>query len=227
MNTSFTATDHSLHPHCHARPPEPVLQQGQCLLLTLMSSIPMASVHGCHSVSSGNYEQHCFFQLSGQSMAVIEGTLVQHEFLPLPKDGHTLFHSGVVPWEMFQILYFMGADPLHCNFEMGSSCCAAMQSVTCKLTYMWVALAWTSVSSTCSCILSSASCTAGSWASALPTVPTMTPFRIDFTTSAPSFDATWLRASATALSLPYWYSMLNMNPASDSTHWCQVQNVGK
>ena len=118
MNTPFTATDHSLHPHCHARPPGPVLQQGQCLLLTLMSSIPMASIHS-HSVSHGDYKLHCFFQLSCQSMVVIQGTFVECEFLPFPKGGHTLFCSGIVPQEVFQILYLMGGDPLHHNCEYG------------------------------------------------------------------------------------------------------------
>ena len=101
MNTPFTVTDHSLHLHCHARPPELAFQQGQCLLLTLVSSIPMASVHGHHSVSHGNYELHHFFQLSSWSMTVIEGTLVECEFLPFPKDGHTFFHGGMVPQEMY------------------------------------------------------------------------------------------------------------------------------
>ena len=73
----------------------------------------MASLHGHHSVSHGDYELHLFFQLSSQSMAVIEGTLVEHEFLPFPKDNHTLFFIGVVPLEMFQTLYYMGGDPLH------------------------------------------------------------------------------------------------------------------
>ena len=48
-----------------------------------------------------------------------KSTLMEHEFLLLPKDGHTLFHSGVIPQEMLQILYFMGGDPLHHNCEYG------------------------------------------------------------------------------------------------------------
>ena len=114
MNTPFTATDCSLHLHCHAKPPEPIL--GECLLLTLMSSVPMASVHDYHSLNHGDYELHCFFQLSGWSMAVIEGTLVECEFLPFPKDGHTLFCSGVVPQDVFQILYFMGGRSTQSQF---------------------------------------------------------------------------------------------------------------
>ena len=67
----------------------------------------------------GDYKLHSFFQLSGQSMAVIEGTLMECEFLLLPKDGHTLFHCGMISQEMFEILYFMGGNPVHHNFEYG------------------------------------------------------------------------------------------------------------
>ena len=42
----------------------------------------------------------------------------------------------------------------------------------------------------------------------------------DFMVSASSFNVTQLRASAATLSCPFWYSMLNMNLASDSTHHC-------
>ena len=79
----------------------------------------MAPIHGHHSMSHGDYKPHSFLQLSGQSMVVIEGTLMEYEFLPLPKDGHTLFHCSMVPQEMFEILYFMGGNPLHHNFEYG------------------------------------------------------------------------------------------------------------
>ena len=106
--------------------------------------------------------------------------------------------------------------------SMGSSCCSAIQSVTCKFTYVWAVHAWTAVSSTCWCVPLSASATVRSWASDLPAVPTVIPSRMDFTVSAFSFYVTWLRASATALSIPFWYSMLKVNPASDSTKWCWV-----
>ena len=117
LNTHFTATDHLLHLHCHARPQELVLQQGQCLPLALMCPIPKAPIHGCHSMSLGDHKLQSFLQLSRQSMAVIEGTLMEHEFLPLPQDGHALFHCGVVSQKMFEILYFMGGNPLHHDFK--------------------------------------------------------------------------------------------------------------
>ena len=139
-----------------------------------MPCVPIAPIHGHHSMSCGDYELHSFPQLSDQSMAVVEGTLMEHEFYPLPTDGHTLIHNGVVPQEMFEILSLMGENPLHHNFEYGIFFCATTQSITCMLMCMWVTCAWTAVSSTCLCILSLASATVGSWASALPVVPMVT-----------------------------------------------------
>ena len=104
--------------------------------------------------------------------------------------------------------------------SMGYSSGAATQSITCKFTHVWTALTW--IAATCLCILSLACATAGSCASALPMVPTVTPSRIDFTTSASSFYITLLRAFATASSLLSWYLILNVNPANDSYQWCWV-----
>ena len=39
---------------------------------------------------------------------------------------------------------------------------------------------------------------------------------------ASSFDVTWLKKSVATLSHPFWHSMLKVNLASDSTHWCWV-----
>ena len=101
LNTPLTATDHPLHLHCHIRLPELVPQWAQYSPLKLMFSVPMALIHGHHSVSCGDYKLHSFLQLSGQSMAVIEGTLVECEFLPFLKDGNTLLCHGVVAQKMF------------------------------------------------------------------------------------------------------------------------------
>ena len=82
-----------------------------------MFCVSITPVHGHHSMSHGYYKPHSFLQLSSQSMVVIEGTLMECEFLPFPKDDHTLFHNSVVSQEMFKILCFMGGNPLHHNFE--------------------------------------------------------------------------------------------------------------
>ena len=62
---------------------------------------------------------NCFFQLSSQCMAVVKGTLMECEFLPLPKDGNVLFCHGMVSQEMSEILYFMEGNSLYDNFEFG------------------------------------------------------------------------------------------------------------
>ena len=117
LNTPSTATDD--HLHCHARPPKLVLQQGQCSPLALMCCIPKAPIHGCHSTSHGDHKLQSFLELSGQSMAVIEGTLMEHEFHPVPQDGNALFYCGMVSQKMFEIPYFIGGNLLHHNFKYG------------------------------------------------------------------------------------------------------------
>ena len=63
-------------------PPELVLQQVQHLLLTLVSSISVQSIHSNHSMSCGDYEPYNFFQLTSQCMVVIEGSLIEdHLFM--------------------------------------------------------------------------------------------------------------------------------------------------
>ena len=155
-------------------------------------------------------------------MAVIEGTLMEHEFLPFPKDGLSLFHSDMAPKRCFRSCILWVEIQSITILSIGSSSCAATQSITCKFTHALAALARTAVSSTCLCIFHQPPPPLGHEHQPLPTVPTVTLFRIDLTASASSFNATWLRASATALSLSFWYLMLNVNPASDSTQWCWV-----
>ena len=126
LNTPFTATDCLLHLYHNARPPKPVLQQGQCLLLALMLHIPMAPIHGCYSMSHGDYKPQSFLQLPTQRMAVIEGMLMECEFLTVLQDGYAFFHHGMVSKKMSVHSITL--------FSIGSSCCAATQSITCTFT---------------------------------------------------------------------------------------------
>ena len=103
--------------------------------------------------------------------------------------------------------------------SIGSSCWVVTQSVTCRSMH---AAGVASVSWTGLCISSSALATSRSWATDLSVVHMVTPSRMDFTVSEPSFDVTGLRASVATLSCPFWYSMLTMDLASDSIHWCWV-----
>ena len=84
-----------------------------------MFHVPMAPIHGHHSMSHGDYKPHRFLQISSQGVAVVEGTLMECEFLLLLKDCYTLFHWSMVSKEMFEIPYFMGGNPLHHNFKYG------------------------------------------------------------------------------------------------------------
>ena len=78
-----------------------------------MSSISMAPIHGPHSMSHGDYKLHGFLQLSGQGMMVVKGTMMEYEFLPLPKDGYTLLHCDIgLPREVWDpVLYRRQSTP--------------------------------------------------------------------------------------------------------------------
>ena len=56
LDASLAAANHPLHLSCHAGPPELVIQQAQCLLLALVSSIMVTSIHGSYLVSLGDHE---------------------------------------------------------------------------------------------------------------------------------------------------------------------------
>ena len=100
--------------------------------------------------------------------------------------------------------------------SIGSSCCTATQSITCKFTYMWAVCTWMEVSSTCLCILLLASATVGSWVLALPAVPMVTPSRMDFTASAFSFDTSNSIVS----------SFLIFDAKSESCQWLHPMMLG-
>ena len=93
-----------------------------------------------------------------------------------------------------------------------------MQSITCR--FMHAAQARIAVSWNGSCISSSDLATTA--LSIIPSSSHSDPSRMDFMVSASSFEVTWLKVSVAALSHPFWYLILNVNLASDSTHWCLV-----
>ena len=59
-----------------------------------------------------NYKLHNFSQLTSQCMAVIEGSLIEHQLFPLSKDGHSLLSVHIISQKMLQILYFSSGDPI-------------------------------------------------------------------------------------------------------------------
>ena len=118
MDASLMVVDHLLRLHSHARPPELVLSQVEYMLLTLVSSISMTSIHGGYSMSCGDYKLQNFFQLVNQYVAMVESILVECELLLLPKGGHSLFNVGVLSQEMLQILYVLSRDPFDQNLPV-------------------------------------------------------------------------------------------------------------
>ena len=65
----------------------------------------------------GDYELQNFFQLTSQCMAVIKGSLIEHQLFPLLKDSHSLHSVCVISQEMLQVLYFPIRDPIDCGFK--------------------------------------------------------------------------------------------------------------
>ena len=122
----------------------------------------------------------------------------------------------------FRFCTFQLGIQLIMALSTGSSHWVGTQSVMCRFTQIWAALAQMAASWTCLCISSSVSATTGSWAFTLPVNLMVTPSRMDFTVSMYSLNVTWLRASAAALPCPFWYSMLKVNPVSNSTWQCWV-----
>ena len=57
-----------------------------------------------HSMSHGDYKLHNIFQLAGWCMALIEGSLIEHQLFPLSKDGHSILSVHIISQQMLQIL---------------------------------------------------------------------------------------------------------------------------
>ena len=125
-------------------------------------------------MSCRDYELQNFFQLTCWCVAMVEDSLVDHQLLPLLKDSFSFLVFAPPPSRCFRSCTFQLEIHLIMVLSIGSSCLVVTQSVTCKFTLAWVALARIAVSPTYLCISSSASFTARSWASALPVIPMVT-----------------------------------------------------
>ena len=78
LDALLTAANHPLHLSGHAGSPKPVIQQAQCPLLALVSSIVVTSIHGSYSVSLGDHESQNFLQFASRGVAMVKGSLVKH-----------------------------------------------------------------------------------------------------------------------------------------------------
>ena len=155
-------------------------------------------------------------------MVAIQGSLIEHKIFPLSEDGHSL-HLFVLSFKRcFRSCTFRLGIQSIAALNTGYSHWVATQSVTYRFTCIWVALVWMAASWTCLCISFSVSSTTGSWASALPVHPTVTPSWIDFTVFTSSLNITQFRTFVAALSHPFWYLMLKVNQVSDSIQQCWI-----
>ena len=76
LDASLAVANHPLHLNSHAQPPELVIQQAQCLLLALVSSIVMTSIHGSYPVSLGDHELQNLFHFTSGGVVMVKGSLV-------------------------------------------------------------------------------------------------------------------------------------------------------
>ena len=115
LDASFVVANHFVHLCGHAEPPEPVLEQVQHSLPTLVFSILVTFIHNTHSMSHGDYKLHNLSQLAGWCMAVIEGSLIEHQLFPLSRDGQAILSVHIIFQEKYEILYFPTGDPIDCS----------------------------------------------------------------------------------------------------------------
>ena len=78
LDVSLAAANCPLHLSGHAGPSELVIQQAQCLLLALVSSITMTSSHGSYPVSLGDHELQNFLKFISRGEVMVQGSLLGH-----------------------------------------------------------------------------------------------------------------------------------------------------
>ena len=77
LDELLARANHPLHLSSHARSPELVIQQAQCLLLALMSSIMVTPIHGSYPVSLEDHESQNFLQFTSGGVAMAKSSLVE------------------------------------------------------------------------------------------------------------------------------------------------------
>ena len=77
LDASLTAAYHLVHLSGHSWLPEPVTQEAQCLLLALVSSIMVTSIHGSYPVSPGTMNHKTSSNFPG-GVVMVKGSLVEH-----------------------------------------------------------------------------------------------------------------------------------------------------
>ena len=78
LDALLTAANHPLHLSGHAGPPKLVIQQAQCLLLALVSSIVVTSIHGSYPVSHEDHKSQNILKFASEGVVMVMGSLVEH-----------------------------------------------------------------------------------------------------------------------------------------------------
>ena len=119
-------------------------------------------------------------------------------------------------------VFFWAPNQFNMAFRTRSSFWAVVQPVICISTCTHPVATCTSFST-----LWSPSTTEGLWPSVLWAIPRVTPSRMDCTASGSRQVVIWLRASATILSHPFWYSNWKLNLTRAPTHqWPLASKLG-
>ena len=78
LDALLTAANPLLHLSGHSWPPELVMQQAQCPLLALVSSIVVTSIYGRYPMSPVAYKSQNFFQFASGGAAIVKSSLVDY-----------------------------------------------------------------------------------------------------------------------------------------------------
>ena len=68
-------------------------------------------------MSCGDYELQNFFQLISWCLVMVQGSLLEHQFLLLSKDSFSLLSICIISQQVFQILHFPVRDSLDCGLK--------------------------------------------------------------------------------------------------------------
>ena len=138
---------------------------------------------------------------------------------------NTIWPSLLEAWSPRSVLrsvFFWAPYQFSMAYRTRSSFWAAAQLVMCISTCTHPVVTHTSFST-----LWSPSTIEGLWPSALWAIPRITPSMMDYTALGPRWVVIQLRASATVLSCPFWYSNWKLNLTRAPTHqWPVVSELG-
>ena len=177
----------------------------------------MASIQGGRLMHLGYHEEQQILVLSFGGGVQIEGTSEGSEILAVSPHHLALLVCYTLPEECPQISFLLRLQPLQNSASSGSSFWAVAQSVTYISTRIHPVVTHTSFSNGWSFLMMA-------WfsPSALWEAPMVAPSRTACTASGSRWVVTQLKASATVLSCPFWYSNQKSYLARAPAHQCPV-----